>query len=170
MGELERRYAAALGPGGAEAADLCYTAAVGRRHFAARAAYMATSPEELARKLRVGEAAARGRGDRSPEVVFLFTGQGAQYAGMGRGLYESEPAFRRAVDDCGAAELLYGPGAGGRLDETCYAQPALFALQCGLAALWRSWGVEPAAVLGHSVGEYAAACAAGAALWRTGCG
>jgi acyl transferase domain-containing protein/SAM-dependent methyltransferase len=165
LGDLERRYADLAEP---DVVDTCYTAGAGRSHFAVRAAYVAGSAEELQRKLRGGNATARGRCERPPEVAFLFTGQGAQYAGMGRELYLSEPAFRQVIDECEAYDLLYGATADARVDDTRFAQPGLFALQCALATLWRSWGVQPAAVLGHSVGEYAAACVAGACTLSDG--
>lgn len=108
-----------------------------------------------------------------PRPVFLFSGQGPQWWGMGRELL-AFPVYREMLQLCDAGlgellgwSLLEVLGSGpqdGRLQQTLYAQPALFALQMGLVALWRSWGIEPAAVVGHSVGEIAAACCAG---WLT---
>jgi acyl transferase domain-containing protein len=106
------------------------------------------------------------------QVAFLFSGQGAQYPGMGRTLYETQPLFRAVIDRCAALcaplgvpllDVLYPVDpADRRVDRTAFTQPALFAVSAALVALWRSWGVTPAAVLGHSVGEFAAAYAAGA--------
>src|SRR5262249_15070141 len=107
-----------------------------------------------------------------PRTAFVFGGQGPQWWGMGRGLFHSEPIFRAAVERCDAAlrplagwsvvDELLSQNDDARLEETHRVQPVLFALQIGLAELWRSWGIEPAAVVGHSLGEIAAAHVAGA--------
>ena len=157
-------------------ADVAFTAGVGRAHFDHRLAILASNRASLIARL---ERAASGASDEGvvraqspalPEVAFLFSGQGAQYPGMGRALYDSEPEFRRVIDECAAAlaSLLPVPltdlmfhGERAALERTENLQPALFALEVALAALWRSWGVEPTVVMGHSLGEYAAACVAG---------
>ena len=157
--------------------DVCYTAGVGRSHFAHRLAVVAGDVTELRERLAVLESeptvagASRGvvEGVR-PKVAFLCTGQGAQYAGMARELYEREPVFRAILDRCAAClqselerpllAVMFEPGSG-LLDETGYTQPALYALEAGLAALWCAWGIVPDMVMGHSVGEYAAAHIAG---------
>jgi myxalamid-type polyketide synthase MxaB len=161
-------------------ADICFTANVGRSNFHHRGAFVGASREELCRQLE--EVAARGTQNdgngtsipakKPPKIAFLFTGQGSQYVGMGRELYQTQPSFRKNVDRCDEilqtymdrpllAVLYPRPGERSPLDETAYTQPCLFALQYALSELWSSWGVEPAVAAGHSVGEYAAACAAG---------
>jgi acyl transferase domain-containing protein len=110
--------------------------------------------------------------NQPPRLAFLFTGHGAQYPGMGRGLYEQSAVFRQAIEECDEAlrpyldhplpDVLYHPDLAPRLlDSMTYAQAGLFALEYGLARLWQSWGVWPTAVMGHSLGEYVAACVAG---------
>jgi acyl transferase domain-containing protein/acyl carrier protein len=160
--------------------DLCYTANVGRAHHSERAAVLVHSAPgacEALAALAAGEEHANvitsSIGDsRRPEVAFLFAGQGTQYAGMGRGLFEAQPVFRRTLQACDELlrphlerpllEVLYpGPGQASPIDETAYAQPVLFAFEYALAEMWRSWGVEPTLVLGHSLGEDVAACVAG---------
>lgn len=143
-------------------ADVCHTAAVGRSHFEHRLCVVAGSAEEFAAQLADGGGVRGEVVDRRsvPPVGFLFTGQGAQYPGMARELYDTQPTFRAAIDEC---EGLLGRPllASADLDQTGNAQPALFAMEYGLYQLWRSWGVEPSVLLGHSVGELVAACVAG---------
>jgi acyl transferase domain-containing protein len=161
--------------------DICHGAAIGRSALSHRLAFPAP---DIAVAREVLSAFAQGKptsgissGRVRPDsrVAFLFTGQGAQYPGMGRALYKVEPVFREAFDKCA---LLLGehldrplleivgyetgqPAQEGILDETGCTQPALFAVEYALASLWRSWGIEPAAIVGHSLGEYVGACIAG---------
>ncbi|MGB5744950.1 MAG: SDR family NAD(P)-dependent oxidoreductase, partial [Sedimenticolaceae bacterium] len=158
-------------------ADACYTAAVGRKHFEHRLAICATNIGELRESLAAVVADGHARGAVSAhangsvgKVAFLFAGQGAQWVGMGRDLYDSHPGFRATLDRCAAIldqtlersllDVMFDADSG-LLDQTGYTQPALFALEYALAELWQSWGVEPDVLLGHSVGEYVAACLAG---------
>ncbi len=161
-------------------ADICYTANSGRAHWPHRIAVPAESLAQLCEKLgklASGEVPAgvfkgQTKGSDRLKVAFLFTGQGSQYVGMGRQLYETQPTFRRVLNQCSQIlkdelhlpllSVLYPePGQSSPLDETAYTQPALFCLEYALAELWRSWGILPAGVMGHSVGEYVAACVAG---------
>jgi len=161
--------------------DICYTAGVRRSHHDYRLAVTGNSREQLAEGLQaflVGEVRpglSSGRKDsgRRSKIVFVFPGQGSQWFGMGRSLLEQEPVFRQVVERCDRAMRPYGnwcllgeltltDAAQSRLNEVDIVQPALFAIQVALAALWRSWGIEPQAVVGHSMGEVAAACVAGA--------
>lgn len=161
---------------GTPLADVAHTAAVGRAPFMTRAAIVAATAEEARAALRsFGSASThpsvrRGvvRGASAPEVVFLYTGSGAQYPRMGHALYEAAPVYRDVIDRCDAAlgadahgRTLKSVLLGAAVHDMSWTQPALFALELALTALWRSWGVRPAAVIGHSTGEYAAACAAG---------
>lgn len=178
--ELANRYESHLAAHPQESvADLCFTANTGRSHFSHRLAVAAESAAQLREQLQAiasgKEPAAIRSGAPSgkpPKVAFLFAGQGSQYAGMARQLYETQPAFRQAIDQC--AEILQpllskpllsalypDSGQSSPIDETAFAQPALFAVGYALAQMWRSWGIEPDAVMGHSVGEYVAACIAG---------
>ncbi|OHU31154.1 polyketide synthase [Mycobacteroides franklinii] len=160
-------------------ADLCLTAGVGRAHLEHRAALVVNSREAAVELLgavaddRPAPGLGRGESHDTPKTAWLFTGQGSQYPGMARELYDTEPVFAETVDRCAAAvadvlekpllDVIFdtdGPEAEETLRQTSYAQPALFAVEMGLARLWQSWGFEPDVVLGHSVGQYSAACVA----------
>ena len=159
--------------------DICYTAAVRRSHHEYRLAVTGRARGELIERLEAlpdkpSAALSRRRATslRRRQTAFVFPGQGSQWAGMGRQLLQQEPIFHAALADCDRAlrqhvawslvEQLTAPDASSRLNEIDVAQPALFAVQVSLAALWRSWGIEPAVVVGQSVGEVAAAHVAGA--------
>ncbi|AOX01782.1 beta-ketoacyl synthase [Moorena producens PAL-8-15-08-1] len=161
--------------------DICFSANTGRTHFKHRLAVVASSSVELKEKLAAFSISKEVAGlyqkelqstTTKPKVAFLFTGQGSQYVNMGRELYEQEPIFRKTLEQCDTILRLYQqkpllsvlypePGETSPIDETAYTQPALFAIEYALAQLWKSWGIEPDVVMGHSVGEYVAACVAG---------
>jgi len=157
-------------------ADAAHTLRVGRRELPRRAAVVADSPADAAAALRDPRRLITGAPvRRAPRVALLFSGQGAQYAGMGAELYGAEPVFRDTVDECaeGLRQELDGADirttmfaaddeeADDLLRQTGLTQPALFTVEYALARLWRSWGLEPAAMIGHSIGEYVAATVAG---------
>ena len=162
-------------------ADLAFTLATARSPMEHRLALVVSSRDELAAALESAAqgdtpaGAARGTaGAASGKRAFLFTGQGAQVPGMGRGLCAAWPEFREAFDRCaGLFDQALGrdlravmgsppdSSEAAPLDQTEFTQPALFTMEYALAALWRSWGVEPDLLAGHSIGELAAACVAG---------
>ncbi|BAZ29708.1 polyketide synthase [Cylindrospermum sp. NIES-4074] len=161
-------------------ADIGFTANKGRSHFDHRLAIVATSHQQLQEALNAvtqgkeisGLVTSQIKTKKRPKIAFLFTGQGSQYLGMGQQLYNTQPTFRDALDHCdeilrpywGEAliKVLYPePGTTSPLDQTFYTQPALFALEYAIFQLWKSWGIEPTVVMGHSLGEYVAACVAG---------
>jgi acyl transferase domain-containing protein len=186
LAKLARRYADRLAADdGTALADLCFSANTGRAHFSHRLAATGAGGQEIAAQLRDfvrGDLAEgvhtgiAGAAERSG-VVFLYTGQGAQRVGTARTLYETQPTFRAAMDECAEilrpllAEpllaLLYPEDPeSGLINQTAYAQPVTFAVEYAMTRLWRSWGVEPAAVLGHSLGEIVGACVAGVMTLR----
>ncbi|MBI4995371.1 MAG: SDR family NAD(P)-dependent oxidoreductase [Rhodocyclales bacterium] len=182
--EAALRELAAAWPGFLErtadsAADLCYTATQRRTHHDFRLALVGSSKSEFAARIAdylrddaaMGFAAGRRPTITGPRVAFVFSGQGPQWYAMGRELMASEPAFRDAIEACdrllrpwsgwSLVEALAASEAETRVDQTEVAQPALFAVQVALAALWKSWGIAPDAVVGHSIGEIAALHIAG---------
>lgn len=153
---------------GTELADVAFTLRVGRAERKHRAVVVARDAADAVAALRDPKRLAAGEaGGAPPKVAFLFPGQGAQYAGMGAGLYATEPVFAAVVDECtevlGAEfrRIFFDPAAGDQLRQTQWTQPALFVVEYALAKLWESWGVRPAAMIGHSIGEYVAATLAG---------
>ncbi|MCC6456164.1 MAG: amino acid adenylation domain-containing protein [Caldilineaceae bacterium] len=161
---------------------VAFTLQVGRRHFAHRRTLAVSDVDDaigMLQKLDPNRVFTQVRDERDshdPALVFMFPGQGAQYVEMGRGLYDAEPLFRREVDRCAELlqpalgldlrQLLYPESdqleaSSEALRQTAITQPALFVIEYALAQLWISWGVRPKALIGHSIGEYVAACLAG---------
>jgi acyl transferase domain-containing protein len=155
--------------------DVAFTLKVGRKSFVNRRALVVSDIADAVGKLQSGDAKqlfSAKPPQSEPSVVFVFPGQGAQFVEMGRGLYESEPVFQKEVDRC--AEILRShldldirsimyPATADRqraesqINETAVTQPAIFTVEYALAKLWLSWGVKPAVLIGHSIGEYVAA-------------
>jgi acyl transferase domain-containing protein/acyl-CoA synthetase (AMP-forming)/AMP-acid ligase II/NADPH:quinone reductase-like Zn-dependent oxidoreductase/acyl carrier protein/trans-aconitate methyltransferase len=162
-------------------ADICFSAATGRSHLTHRLSLIGESVDDAIDRLSQFAAGmfvdprttGKVRSNIVPRIAFLMTGQGSQYVGMGRELFDTQPVFRETLDLCAEllADTLEQPlldvlfarddTHAIRLDDTQYTQPTLFALEYALAQLWRAWGIEPEWVTGHSVGEYVAACLAG---------
>jgi phthiocerol/phenolphthiocerol synthesis type-I polyketide synthase E len=158
--------------------DVAHTLRVGRKRHAHRAAAIARSGADAVEALHGGAAPSFFRAEilsDKPTVAFLFPGQGTQHVGMARALFEREPAFRETVEQCCSIlcasagldllPLIYPAAArdedAERLSQTAVAQPALFVVEYAMAKLWMAWGVRPDAMIGHSIGEYVAACLAG---------
>ncbi|HLX60646.1 MAG TPA: type I polyketide synthase, partial [Planctomycetota bacterium] len=164
-------------------ADVCWTSQVGRTRFPYRRMLVCADRQAAIDGL-MGASGAAGSGaggaaravsafeeSVNPSTVFMFSGQGSQHADMGRALYEIQPVFRVEFDRCAALlkkelgcdlrDVVFAAAADARLNETRFAQPALFAIEYALARMWMAWGVQPDFMIGHSIGEYVAACLAG---------
>ena len=154
-------------------ADMAWTAGVGRSHFPHRAGVAFRDSDSLRQQLADIVAGSREAHRREAgKVAFVYTGQGSQWNGMGKILYDTEPVVRAILDRCervileergkSLLDVMFNrEGADGDLRDTAWTQPAIFALECALTALWKSVGVKPDVVIGHSFGELAAAQAAG---------
>jgi acyl transferase domain-containing protein len=155
-------------------ADVCYTLQVGRRRFPYRRFSVVENREQAMEAIMAHKAPPLLQESISRPVAFLFPGQGSQHPGMTAETYRQEPVFRRVLDECSELlrdllgcdlrEVLYPRDADAppvALNQTRLAQPALFAVEYAMALLWMSWGIEPEAMIGHSIGEYVAACLAG---------
>ena len=168
--QLVERYGEELGTTKAELADVCYSANAGRAQFEHRVAVSGSSIDEMRQQLTESLPGQSVQDREGIRAAFLFPGQGTQYPGMGKELYDTQPVFRRTLEQCAELlkseleqpllEVLWGASTA-LLDQTAYTQPALFAIEYAMAELWKSWGITPSVVLGHSVGEYVAACVAG---------
>jgi acyl transferase domain-containing protein/NAD(P)-dependent dehydrogenase (short-subunit alcohol dehydrogenase family)/SAM-dependent methyltransferase/acyl carrier protein len=160
--------------------DFARTVNAGRSHFAHRIAVVAPTVQDVVTALTAASDSVEQHpayrfitGYEAPSVAFLFSGQGSQYPGMGKDLYHHSRVFRSAVDrgdevlggklDFSLASVLNGEASvpSGLIHDTAWTQPALFLFEYALASLWLSWGIRPSQVLGHSLGEYVAACIAG---------
>jgi acyl transferase domain-containing protein/NADPH:quinone reductase-like Zn-dependent oxidoreductase len=180
--DFARRYQGFFREANGEQAKLynvCHSAATRRDHYEERLAVVAGTREEFSERLAEflnGTASAaqvaKGRASQEGEgVVFVFSGQGSQWPRMGSALFEQEPVFRAAIEECHERmkefadwrliDELLAPAETSKLSHTEYAQPAIFAVEVALTRLWQSWGVTPLAVIGHSAGEIAAAHVAG---------
>ncbi|PTQ96708.1 amino acid adenylation domain-containing protein [Mucilaginibacter yixingensis] len=158
-------------------ADVAYTLQIGRTEFNRRRFVVAANHIDLKARLAtpVSPLLVNTLKEKATEVAFMFPGQGAQYVGMGADLYLHEPVFKNAIDECAELikqyagydirEVIYPTDSKGdklsNLTQTYYIQPAIFTIEYALAQLWQSWGVQPAALLGHSIGEFVAAHLAG---------
>jgi acyl transferase domain-containing protein/acyl carrier protein len=182
LADLARAYAEKLADDANELnlVELCTTAAVRRSHHDFRLAAVASSRGEMASALAAfakGEhprevEAGRRIASRRRKIAFVFPGHGSQWLGMGRALMKREPLFAEAIERCSGAisecvgwslaAELEAPPEKSRLDDIDVVQPAMFAIQVALGELWRSWGIKPDAVVGHSMGEVTAAHIAGA--------
>lgn len=177
LSNLANEYLKFLPSSNASLSDIAYTAAERRPSFPYRLSLACSSKDELAELFKsflageVKREVAVGKANEKPRTAFVFPGQGSQWLGMGRGLYETEEVFKRSIDACAKeiqsiagwslTEQMFGIGQNNRFDEIDIVQPCLIAMYISLAELYRSWGFHPDVVIGTSMGEIAAAHVSG---------
>lgn len=180
---LTEEYCELLSDPGADYAGICRAAAAQRDHYNHRIALCAANSAEAADKLTAfsegkrSRDVAAGTAAKRVRIAFLYSGQGSQAPGMGKTLYRTQPPFRKVMDACNTIakahldgdllDVMFGNDADA-LNRTLYTQPAIYAMGAALTELWRSFGIRPSVVAGHSIGEYAAAYAAGVFSLETG--
>ncbi|MCU0289834.1 MAG: acyltransferase domain-containing protein, partial [Acidobacteria bacterium] len=177
---LASEYIDVLSYSGQPITDICYTSNIARASLENRLLVVGKSKEDLIKKLQSylkGEEQGEiytsvGKKKLNGPIAFLFTGQGSHYAGMAREIYQDSPLFKKELDHCdqlffnetgkSIVQVLYPDIVGGdEINRAIYSQPIIFSIGYALSKLWQSWGVMPSVVMGHSIGEYAAACIAG---------
>lgn len=153
--------------------DICYTTNISRTGFNNRVSVVGKNIDELMKNLSKLNIKEQKNSNYSSirKIVFLYTGQGSIYKNIGRELYESSGVFRRTMNMCdqlfskyidkSIVSIIYGEDKEENLGNTIYSQPIIFSVEYALTELWKSWGIVPSCVIGHSIGEYAAACVAG---------
>ena len=177
LNDLATRYLEVLNASEISLKDLCYSATLGRHHWPYRLSVICKDQNDLITGLKsyltgsINPNVQSGHvATQRPKVAFLFTGQGSQYAAMGAHLYATEIVFKNAFDQCDAIiqsltqrslKSIIFQERSESIHETGTTQPALFSIAYALCELWSAWGIKPHTVMGHSVGEYAAACSAG---------
>ena len=184
--ELAQKYLNFIQHTDASLSDICYTANTKRSQFNYRLSCVSASIQQLEKQLNAFVSGKKAVGlnadidciniNKQPQICWLFTGQGSQYVGMGKKLYDIYPVFRKSLDRCAdilksyinqpLKEIIHNCKLNGKqtdidINRTVYTQPAIFSLEYALAQLWLSWGVKPDRVMGHSIGEYVAATVAG---------
>ncbi|MCH9699426.1 MAG: SDR family NAD(P)-dependent oxidoreductase [Gammaproteobacteria bacterium] len=176
LNKLATAYQTRLKENSISLTDICYYTACARSDFKTRAVLIGSDQQQFKQGLlalsqnQASDGLYVGDAQQQPGLAIIFSGQGSQYPGMTADLYQRWPVYRHWINQCAEYledvldipfQTLLFKARHDDLQQTCYAQPAIFAVDYALYKLWQSWGIEPDAVMGHSLGEYVAACVAG---------